>query len=222
MDHLQKWIRRTVPLLLAMAFSLSAIAGEHERRERREGGDHREQERDEHRERRDKGRGGDALTEMLREFPEARRDEVKEFMQRYFPHRLKEVQQLRRHEPEEAAEFFRDTLNETLELLELREEEAEEFERAIKELEVERKTEEMAQTFERATPEERKKLLAELKDMLDQAFEMRQKAMKTEVEHLEREMRRLKTMVEKREQNKALIIDRRIQQLTGEMDYLEW
>ena len=233
----------------ATVFALGAVGAE-QRREGREHGERevrerRERERGEReereeRERRERGeraqeegppRGrrmrefpgvGEIVHQTLRRVPEEERAEVVRFIREYFEGELAEAEELARKEPGEAREIVTDVVHEARELLELREENPEAFEKAMHEPKLGRRSAELAERCRASKGEAREQLLKELRGVLSEAFGLRQASMKDEMRELERELQRLRTLVEKREENRDAIVERRIEQLTGEGDFLEW
>lgn len=72
------------------------------------------------------------------------------------------------------------------------------------------------------TDADKEKLRDKMKDVLDKVFEDRQKRHEKEIESLEAQVKRLKTMVEKRKENKKEIIDERVKQLQRDAAGLGW
>jgi hypothetical protein len=70
--------------------------------------------------------------------------------------------------------------------------------------------------------EAKEKLRDKMKDVLDKAFEDRQKRHEKEIENLESQVKKLKEMVSKRKENKREIIDERVKQLTRDAAGLGW
>jgi hypothetical protein len=72
------------------------------------------------------------------------------------------------------------------------------------------------------TEDAKEKLREKMKDVLDKAFESRQKRHEKEIESLEAQVKKLKEMVAKRKDNKREIIDDRIKQLLRDAAGLGW
>ena len=76
--------------------------------------------------------------------------------------------------------------------------------------------------FEYATDSQKNDLILKLKASLEKLFDIKEKERKLEVEMLEKELAKLKESLEVRKKNKAQIINRRLSELTGMGDYLDW
>jgi hypothetical protein len=61
-----------------------------------------------------------------------------------------------------------------------------------------------------------------LSNVIAQLFDWREINRQDEVKRMETELRRLKETLDQRQKNRAVIIERRIQQLTGEAGAMEW
>jgi hypothetical protein len=72
------------------------------------------------------------------------------------------------------------------------------------------------------TDTDKDKLRDKMKDVLDKAFEERQKRHEKEIEALEAQIKKLKAMVDKRKENKREIIDERVKQLQRDAAGLGW
>ncbi len=89
-------------------------------------------------------------------------------------------------------------------------------------LELDIHTEALATKYSEANNSEKKKIERELKKQLNKLFELKEKRKNKEVEKLEEELANLKKGLRLREENKDKIIERRLLELLGQDDYLEW
>jgi hypothetical protein len=97
------------------------------------------------------------------------------------------------------------------------------FEREKKIAEFERQSRELAGSYSKAQDEAaRKTFRANLAEVVTQLFDLREQNRQEEVRRMETELKRLKDTLEQRQKNRANIIERRIQQLTGEAGAMEW
>ena len=191
---------------------------ERERAERREDGDRRARRREAEEFRGVRG----AMHQALRGVPEREQEHVIRFVHEHFEGELAEAEELAREEPGEAREIVTDVVHEARELLELRQEHPEAFEKAMHRMAIERRSLELAERYRASKGEAREQLLKELRGVLSEAFSLRQAAMKGEMRELEEELDRLQTLVQKREANRDAIVERRIEELIGEDEYLDW
>ena len=76
--------------------------------------------------------------------------------------------------------------------------------------------------YEHADDNEKPKIINDLKSQLNQLFDMKEKARSLEVEFLEKELTQLKESLKVRKSNKGEIINRRLNELIGKGNYLEW
>ena len=51
---------------------------------------------------------------------------------------------------------------------------------------------------------------------------LKQELMKADVDQMARSLKELQHLVEKREENRVAIIDKRMSEMAGEIDYLKW
>jgi hypothetical protein len=105
--------------------------------------------------------------------------------------------------------------------MEPKEKERYENERIIDEMEV--RSEALGIRYEHSSSEsEKQKIASDLKTVLNQLFDMKERSRTLEVEHLEKELKQLKESLKVRKQSKNEIINRRLNELIGKGDYLDW
>jgi hypothetical protein len=96
-----------------------------------------------------------------------------------------------------------------------------ETENKVNELEV--ITESLRIRYEHAKNDnDKQKIINELKPNLNQLFDAKENLRSLEVEMLEKELAQLKESLKVRKQNKNEIINRRLNELIGKGDYLDW
>ena len=83
-------------------------------------------------------------------------------------------------------------------------------------------TEVLSIRYEHANDKEKTKIINDLKSKLNLLFDMKEKARNLEVEMLEKELAQLKKSLKVRKNNKSEIINRRLNELIGKGEYLEW
>lgn len=95
-------------------------------------------------------------------------------------------------------------------------------EREKKIFELEIKTEALAAKYDKAVQAEKERIKIELKKQLDELFNQKEERRKQEVEFLQQEIIELKKSLEVRQKNKKQIIEKRVQELLNEDQYLDW
>jgi hypothetical protein len=95
-------------------------------------------------------------------------------------------------------------------------------ERENKIFEAEVEVEALAAKHKNTTEKEQRKIKQELKKELNNLFDLKEERRKQEVEELQKELSELKKSLEVRLRNKDKIIERRMQELLEEDQYLEW
>jgi len=83
-------------------------------------------------------------------------------------------------------------------------------------------TESLGFRYEYANDGDKQKISSDLKSRLNQLFDMKEKARTLEVGLLEKELAQLKESLKVRKKNKSEIINRRMNELIGKGDYLDW
>ncbi len=95
-------------------------------------------------------------------------------------------------------------------------------ERERKIFEAEIKAEALAAQYETANQSKKQNLKSQLRDELNKLFIQKEERRKQEVEALQRELVELQKSLQARQRNKNQIIERRLQELLEEEEYLEW
>lgn len=72
------------------------------------------------------------------------------------------------------------------------------------------------------TAEEQEEIEKELTEVLNQMFDLKLTAYERKISGIEEELKSLRSEIEERKQNKDLIVERRLNELTGKEDYLAW
>jgi hypothetical protein len=81
----------------------------------------------------------------------------------------------------------------------------------------------LGESYRKAQDEAARKMLrGNLASVITQLFDLREMNRQEEVKRMEAELKRLKDTLVQRQKNRADIIERRIQQLTGEAGAMEW
>jgi len=88
--------------------------------------------------------------------------------------------------------------------------------------ELDLQTEILGIQYTHANEQERTKIKKDLQLKLEILFDLKEKERRSQVEMLERELAELKSSLEVRKRNKADIILRRLSELIGKDEYLEW
>jgi hypothetical protein len=74
----------------------------------------------------------------------------------------------------------------------------------------------------KATGEEKEKVKTKLTEAIDKQFDLRQKRHEAEITALENQLKKLKDMVQKRQENRRDIVSKRLDQLVRDSEGLGW
>ena len=162
------------------------------------------------------------MGEVFARFPDAEPERMMQFMRETFVREMREFRDLSLDHRDEAVDLLTNLVRQSLELMEIKRRHPALYEQHLKQRRLEREADDIAQAAKRASGEERDKLVASLRQKLEDAFEVKQGLMKSDVEQMETELKDLKAMIEKRQQNREGIIKRRVGEIIGESDYLQW
>jgi len=102
-------------------------------------------------------------------------------------------------------------------------EEPERYNESIKLRKLSRESGNLAESYRKSTDEsEKEKIKQELRPILDRLFDLREKEKLAEIKRISEQLKRLRTKLEERNKNKELIIQNRLDQLTGKGNLYEW
>lgn len=163
------------------------------------------------------------MDSVFRRFPDVKPELVMDFIHERFPREVHEVKRLLTRRREDAVDFMSDLIQETLDLLDTRREDPARFEKVMRQRDLDRKAAEQAEAVRRCKDDpERGRRVEALRRTLAEAFVVKQELMKESVADMEVELNELKGLVERREKHREGIILRRIADLTGEKEELDW
>jgi len=162
------------------------------------------------------------IEDVFRRFPDVQPDVVMEFIREQFPWKMHEFRMLSRGRINNAVDFLANAVQESLELLNVKNQRPELFEKIMARRRLERKADELAAVCRASSGVQRRKLLDELRGTLQEGFDLKQAIMKAELESMQGELQLLEGLISRRQASKDLIIQRRIVDLSGEKDNLKW
>lgn len=149
--------------------------------------------------------------------------ELNGFVEREFPGELQRARELMREAPEQAHRELGEMRGFYAEMLEMSRENPEAFELEKEDrllgIQTERLGDRMRNT---ENPKQRGQMAKELAELVERQFEVRQRMREREAEMLERELREVRASLERRAQQRQLIIKRRLEQLSGSENDFDW
>jgi hypothetical protein len=150
-------------------------------------------------------------------------EEIVAFAREHAPEALERLKRAKR----EGEESYHETLERYGDFLEeyhhLREEHPEAADRFLEAARLELRSELLAERFhDQEDEEDRRETRRELQEVLERAFHLRLEQLDREVESLEAELDHMSRMLKKRREARDRIIERRINDLLGVNEYLEW
>ena len=149
------------------------------------------------------------------------------FLKQEMPYILEYMEKLKAENPDEAitllAEYEEDLFPWVLELIEIKRGSPAAYELEKQIIELDFKSERLGEQIDEAESDVlRVQMVAQLKAMIEQGFDLKQKLRRLEALLIERELMRLRNVIDTRETNRSIIIARRIQDLSGEANEYDW
>lgn len=164
----------------------------------------------------------DIIEAVYARFPGINRSEVEQFLQNNFAYELRRFRTLAVDRQEEATDFLSKLVREVLSLLETKRRNPVAFEKKLALKRLETRADRLAREIRLAGGDEKKRLQRELHDTAVSIFDIKQELMKTDVEQMSRELALLKELINKREASREAIVNRRVVNLVGDREDLEW
>ncbi len=159
---------------------------------------------------------------VLARFASSDSDKVMDFIRANLPSRFRDFRAMSVSDRDKASGYLTELVREALQLLDMKSHDPERFELVIKQINLERRAHELANTARQARSAVRKKSLEQLNGLLGESFEVKQQLMKRDVEEMSRDLAELRALLGKRKEHRAAIIARRREQLTGKDAHLKW
>ena len=138
-----------------------------------------------------------------------------------FSERIQQAQAMLGQDADEAHEIIEQVIDKTWELMDLKENNRAAYKRQVALYTLDNNTMALARRVRQSKGAERKKLTAQLQQMLQAYFDRKQENIKAEVQMHEREAARLKQLYAKRQQRRARLIERKLRDMLDEDD-VEW
>lgn len=155
---------------------------------------------------------------------EQKREEIMEFIEKYAgPERIRRLNELRLRKPEEYRRHLKRAMMRKRDLERLKEKEPELYEKSLQILELRRESFELVEKYKDAeTDKEKEKIKTELSRVVSEQFDLREEVRGARIKRLEEKITRLKEELAERKKNRDEIIERRIDELIDENDYMRW
>lgn len=166
---------------------------------------------------------GEPMREGVMRLTPEEEQEALEFIRVHAPAKAKWLEKIKVKRPMLYKRMVRHILHRKKRLEMLKETDPERYKLWQEQQELEMTSWELAEDYREAeTDGEKEKIDAKLKETLNTLFDLREKDKEFELQRLEKEIAKLKEIIAKRSGHKTEIIDRHMNELLGEEEYLRW
>lgn len=149
--------------------------------------------------------------------------EALEFIQMIAPFRMDNLKKLKQFDPGEYQRRLMEAYHNKLQLDLLKQNDPQQYQSRIDEIKMDQQSNQMGEDYRKATSQEEKdRIRGNLKTLLNQLFDVREKNKEAEIKHLEDQLTRLKTTMADRRKNKDQIVQNRLEELLDEGKSLRW
>ena len=159
---------------------------------------------------------------VISDFLQMSEEEEKEYLKSLSPDLRADLEEIKKINKERYFELLREThfTRFNFPFMGKREKEEMEIEKKIAEYNI--STELLGLKYQKAKDSERSKIKSDLIIKLGELFELKEQQRKMEVAQLQKDLEELKKSLEVRKNNKDAIVQKRLNELTGMGDYLDW
>jgi hypothetical protein len=164
----------------------------------------------------------DVLRYVFEHFPDKNREEVMAFIGENFKADLPVFRKMVDEEPSLATSYMLDLVSDALQLMEIARKDKDLAGMMVRQKNLERKAANKAREAALAEGAEKEAMKKELRKMLQEAFDAKQELMKRDLAGMEEQLRKLSEMISKRDQYRDQIIEKKVNEMTVEEDYLKW
>ena len=161
-----------------------------------------------------------AQNAAFQRFPEANRDELLTFANKYFPHEMLAAKKAAEWNANNAADMMSEVMAESLDLMDLRRHSKALFEITMKERALNRVARQQAKVAR--TDKDGAETTNALKETLEDAFDVKQELLKRDIEGMAKDLAKLRVLVGKRDESREVIVAKRLNELMGEGEHLRW
>jgi hypothetical protein len=158
----------------------------------------------------------------LSRFPDANAADVMRFVSENCPAKLRAIKSLAKIRPDDAVERLTDLIYDLLAILALKESNPPLYEIRMRQLKVDSEVDRWVEASRQSSGEAHARDLESLRKAVEQAFDVRQELMKSDVEVLERKLQELKALVARRQESRRAIVAQRVAELAAEEKPLKW
>lgn len=164
----------------------------------------------------------DVLRYVFEHFPDVNKDELMAFIGEHFKSDLPEFRKLAEENATRGTVFMMDLVRDALALMDIAKKDKALADMMIRQKELERSAVRKAKQAALADGAEKDKLKKELRTELERAFDAKQELMKRDLAGMAAELKKLDEMIAKRSEYRTQIIDRKLNEMTVEENYLKW
>lgn len=139
------------------------------------------------------------------------------------PDKYSEIQEMKSNNPEIYKRIVFEGVRHYSFLKMMQKKDPESYQRLLKEMKLDGKLRRLSKEYRDSKDEAKKKeLKAQMKPVVEQLFDIRTQNREREVKEISKKVKQLQEMIQKRKTNKNTIIERKLQEVTGEMQGMEW
>jgi len=164
----------------------------------------------------------DVLRYVFEHFPDENRDEIMAFINENFKSDLPVFRKLAETDVSRATTYMMDLINDALQLMDIAKKDKGLADMMLRQKNLERKAARKAKEVALADGNDKEAMKKELRKMIEEAFDAKQELMKHDLAGMEEKLKQLSEMISKRDEYRKQIIDKKLNDMTVEEDYLKW
>ncbi len=159
----------------------------------------------------------------IKELTEEQEAEVIAFNKQYLPTKFEQIMEIKEGNPQEYKKILSESYPVMLHLKKLQNKDKSLFDLIIQKEELDAQSMKLAREYNEAEDEDTKSLIEnELGEILGKLFDVRQKEEKAKADKMEEELKKIRETLAEKDKNRDIIIQNRLDELTGKNKYLQW
>jgi Spy/CpxP family protein refolding chaperone len=149
-------------------------------------------------------------------------EQILEVVEDYRPEMAEQISEMRERDPQRAEQLLRRAMMFVRPMVQMKQVDPEGYELHLRDAKLDRESRELARRVRAADGREADDLRAQLREVVAQHFDVRQRIRERKLAALEKQIDELRTQIETRAESRDQLVDQRYGELTGQSQRPEW
>lgn len=162
------------------------------------------------------------IERVLKLFPDALPGATMAVVHKEFPREMQRFRAVASGNPAKATELLTRIVGESVKLMDVKDRDPALYQRMREQRRLDRRVDSLARVIWKSTGEKQKKSRTEMRETLEESFEIKQNLMREEVRQIENDLDELRDLINRREAKRDEIVKRRMSEVLEKSDDLGW